>query len=455
MTTPKQPTVEEPGVEGTVDLASPLVVGFGITGQAVARALVARGHRPAVVDDRPSPEALVVAEALGVDLVTQPDDGDLVELVRAASVLLPTPGLPDHHRAMVAARRAGLPIRSEFDLARLWDDRPIVAITGTNGKTTVTMTVTAALVRSGRIAVAVGNTDVPLVTAIEDPATEVFVVEASSFRLGHSGRFAPDVATWLNLAPDHLDNHGTVEAYEAAKAAIWRDLPAHGVAIANAEDPAVMAHLPAGGATVTFGLEIGDWHIEHGHLVGPEGAVVAVADLARRQPHDLSNAAAIAATAWAAGATLAAIAETLLAFTGLAHRVEWVGEWDGVGWYNDSKATVPHATLAAVGGFESVVLIAGGRNKGLDLAGLAAGVPPVKAVVATGDAGPEIAAVFEPLVPVVPADTMAAAVEAAARLATDGDVVLLSPACTSYDWYRNYGERGLDFVRLVKERNER
>ncbi len=448
-------TTTTEAARGDVDLSSPLVVGFGITGRAVARALAQRGHRAVIVDDDPSPEALAGAKALGLEVVTGADDELLADLVDRASVLLPTPGLPDHHRVMVAARAAGLAIRSEFDLARLWDGRPIVAITGTNGKTTVTMTVMEALVRSGRRAVAVGNTDVPFVTAIEDSSTEVFVVEASSFRLGHSGRFAPDVATWLNLAPDHLDNHGTVEAYEAAKAAIWRDLPPDGVAIANAEDSAVMAHLPKDRATVTFGLDAGDWRIEQGHLVGPEGAVVAVADLARRRPHDLANAAAIAATARAAGASLEAIAATLLAFTGLEHRVEWVGEWDGVGWYNDSKATVPHATLAAVGGFESVILIAGGRNKGLDLGGLAAGVPPIKAVVATGDAGPEIATVFEPLVPVVMATTMSQAVDEAARLATAGDIVLLSPACTSYDWYRNYGERGSDFVRLVKERNER
>ncbi|MEZ5228032.1 MAG: Mur ligase family protein [Acidimicrobiales bacterium] len=119
----------------------------------------------------------------------------------------------------------GSPIRNEFDLARLWDDRPIVTITGTNGKTTVTMLVTEALERSGRHAVAVGNTEVPLVEALDDPTVDVFVVEASSFRLGHTGCFAPAVAAWLNLAPDHLDNHGTAEAYEAAKAAIWRSRP--------------------------------------------------------------------------------------------------------------------------------------------------------------------------------------------------------------------------------------
>lgn len=446
---------EDEPVSTRVDLRAPLVIGFGVTGRAMARALVEHGHRPVVVEDRPNDEALAEAATIGVELVGAPDPEELERLVDRATVVLPTPGLPDHHLAIRTAETLGVPIRSEFDLARIWDDRPIVAITGTNGKTTVTLGVTDALVRSGRRAEAVGNTDVPLVEAIADPTTQWFVVEASSFRLGHSGAFEPLVATWLNFAPDHLDSHGTIEAYERAKATIWRNLPRAAIAVANAEDRAVMVNVPSDATVVTFGVDHGDWRIEAGHLVGPEGAVVAVADLSRRQPHDLANAAAIAATAHAAGATLDAIAQTLLAFTGLPHRVEAVGEWGGVAWYNDSKATVPHATLAAVGGFGSVVLIAGGRNKGLDMSGLAEAVPPVRAVVATGDAADEIEAVFSGLVPVYRASSMVEAVEAAAGMAEPGDVVLLSPACTSYDWYRSYDERGRDFVRRVEERHAR
>jgi UDP-N-acetylmuramoylalanine--D-glutamate ligase len=441
--------------DGATDLSSPVLVGFGVTGQAVARALIERGHRPVVIDDRPSADALSVARALDVDLVVAPDRARLGEILGGATVLLPTPGLADHHPAITGAVAIGLAIRSEFDLARLWDVRPIVAITGTNGKTTVTTVVTDCLVRSGRAAVAVGNTDIPLVAAIADPSIEVFVVEASSFRLGHSSRFVPTVATWLNLSPDHLDSHGSPEAYAAAKARIWRNLPPTGLAIANAEDPAVMAQVPRGVPLETFGLTIGDWRIDSGHLIGPAGAVVAISDLTRRQPHDLANAAAIAATANAAGASMDAIRSALIGFHGLPHRVERVGEWDGVSWFNDSKATVPHATLAAVGGFESVVLIAGGRNKGLDLTDLARSVPPVRAVISIGDAAPEIEAVFRPLVPVHRAGSMSEAVELAAMVARPGDAVLLSPACTSYDWYRNYGERGMDFAHLVEERHTR
>jgi UDP-N-acetylmuramoylalanine--D-glutamate ligase len=432
-------------------LRRPVVLGFGITGRAVVDALLARGHRPVVIDDRPADDAVDLASRLGIDLVVAPDAERLARVLGPATVLLPSPGVPDRHPAFAAAGRAGVPVRSEFDLAAAWDDRPLVAITGTNGKTTVTTVTTDALGRSGIRAAAVGNTEVPLVAALDDPAIEVFVVEASSFRLGHTDRFEPRVATWLNLAPDHLDAHASFDSYVAAKAAIWRDLPAGGVAVLNAEDPVVADHAPVRSdvTVIRFGLDQGDWRVDGGRLVGPDGPLVEVAALPRRQPHDLANALATAATAIAAGAAAEAVIGALRAFTGLEHRLELVAHADGVAWYDDSKATVPQATLAAVGGFDSVVLIAGGRNKGLDLSGLAAAVPRVRHVVATGDAAGELEAVFSGLVPVETASDMADAVRRAGASARPGDVVLLSPGCTSYDWYRNYGERGRDFTRLV------
>lgn len=437
--------------EGAALLARPVVVGFGVTGRAVVQALVQRGHRPVVLEDRPTVETAEAATALGVELMARLSPDQLEAVVAGASVLLPSPGVPDHHPVFGAARRSAVPVRSELDLARWWDERPLVAITGTNGKTTVTTLVTDALMRSGKAAAAVGNTDVPLVAALADPTIEVFVVEASSFRLGHSERFAPSVATWLNVAPDHLDAHASFEAYVEAKAAIWRDLEDGSTAVANAEDLLVVGRLPRreGVRVITFGLDAGDWRVSGGDLVGPEGPVVAVADLRRRQPHDLANGLAVAATALAAGAETDAVASALADFDGLEHRLQLIAEAAGVRWYDDSKATVPHATLAAVGGFESVVLIAGGRNKGLDLSVLGTAVPPVHHVVATGDAADEIRAVFDGLVPVETAGDMATAVRRAAAVARAGDAVLLSPGCTSYDWYRNYGERGRDFTRLV------
>src|SRR5690606_27528987 len=148
---------------------------------------------------------------------------ELRALVRGAVAVLPAPGLPAHHPVFALAAEEGVPVLSEFDLAARWDDRPVLAVTGTDGKTTVTTLVRDMLQASGLAAVAVGNTEVPLVAALDDPTVDVFVVEASSFRLDHSQRFAPRVGTWLNFAPDHLDSHPDLTAYEAAKARIWRD----------------------------------------------------------------------------------------------------------------------------------------------------------------------------------------------------------------------------------------
>ncbi len=438
-----------------LDLSRPLVVGFGVTGAAVAEALVDHGVVPQVIDDRPTPETTAHARDLGLELSAP--DRDWVEILNGRSLVLPSPGIPAHHPVFAAAAAQGVPVASEFDLAALWDERPLVGITGTNGKTTVTLLVTDALRRSGRRSVAVGNTELPLVSALTDPCIDSFVVEASSFRLAHSISFSPAIATWLNFAPDHLDAHPDLEAYEVAKASIWSHLGPEGIAVANEDDATVMGHVPAGANVVTFGLTSGDWRCEEGSLIGPDGPFVDIAALPRRQPHDLSNALATAATATAAGATPAAVAESLLAFTGLPHRLEFIAEADGVRWFNDSKATVPHATLADISGFDSVVLIAGGRNKGLDLRPLGDAVPPVRAVVATGDAASEVSEAFAAKenngvpVEVRHAADMTTAVQLAAELSNEGDTVVLAPACTSFDWYPNYGSRGDHFVELVRD----
>ncbi|MEO7572771.1 MAG: UDP-N-acetylmuramoyl-L-alanine--D-glutamate ligase [Acidimicrobiales bacterium] len=430
------------------------MLGLGVTGRAVLRALASRGEEAVAVDDHPTPAGRALAEELDIALVEAPDAASLQALVAEADAVVPSPGVPDHHPLFTAAAAAGVPVLSEFDLAARWDDRPLVAVTGTNGKTTVTELTCAMLAASGRRAQAVGNTEVPLVAAIEDPAVDVFVVEASSFRLLHSQRFAPQVGTWLNLAPDHLDSHATLASYTAAKARIWADQAPDQVAIGNADDPVVAAHLTAAPARhVTFGLTSGaDHRVDGGRLVLADGDVLAeVGELERSFPHDLSNALASAASALHGGGTPDGARRALLAFRGLPHRVSLVGEAGGVRWYDDSKATAPHATRAAVRGFASVVLIAGGRNKGLDLVELNEEADHIRAVVAIGEAGPEVAAAFDGVRPVRVADSMDAAVEAAATLARPGDVVLLSPACASFDWYGSYGERGDDFVRAVTD----
>ncbi|MEZ5263330.1 MAG: UDP-N-acetylmuramoyl-L-alanine--D-glutamate ligase [Acidimicrobiales bacterium] len=451
------------------DLGRPVaVVGVGVMGEAVARALLRRGHRLILLDDRPGPRHAALTAELGVGVQTAPPAGDDAAWAAAldgAGAFLPTPGLPERHPAFAAAAAAGLATISEFDLAARWDDRPIAAITGTNGKTTVTMMVTAMLERTGRHAAAVGNTDVPLVAALDDAAVEVFVVEASSFRLGHSRRFAPRVGTWLNFAPDHLDVHRDLATYEASKARIWRDQGPDDLAVGNLDDPVVARHLataPGRRIGFTIGPDGADGSGPHartprygvagGWLHDEAGRrLLEVGSMPRALPHDVANALAAIATATAAGASSDAAVEVVRTWEQLAHRVQLVAAAAGLRFYDDSKATTPHATLAALSGFERVVLIAGGQNKGIDLTPLADGASHLRAVIAIGAAADEVAAAFGERVPVVSVRTnMDDAVAAAAAQAQPGDAVLLSPACASFDWYRNYGERGDDFARAAR-----
>jgi UDP-N-acetylmuramoylalanine--D-glutamate ligase len=430
--------------------ASALVFGFAVTGTAVARRLLADGVKVLAADDAPNPEMRRRAAELQVELLERPGAGQLAELAGQVAAVVVSPGVPIQHPVF----RLGLPVLSEVELAGRLATAPVVAVTGTNGKTTVTTMVARMLEASGRRALAAGNIGLPLFDAVFSSA-EVLVVEVSSFQLALTEQFRPQVAVWLNLAPDHLDWHPSFEHYAASKAKVWANQGPTDVAVANAEDAAVMAAASsAPGRLVTFGLGTGDYRVEGERLCGPGGEIIICAgDLPRSFPHDRANALAATAAAVSAGADLEACRSVLVSFEGLPHRVEPVAELGGVRFYDDSKATTPASVLAALSGFESVVLIAGGRNKGLDLSVLGEGRRRLRAVVAMGEAADEIAAAFNgPAgVPVIRAWSMADAVKAAASAAEAGDAVLLSPGCTSFDWYSSYAERGEEFARLVRE----
>ena len=431
---------------------SVLLAGFGAANRAAAKALVSRSHRVVAFDDRSSDEAADAAHGLGVELEFAPARPRLTELVRSAGVVIPTPGLPESHDVLAAARACGVPTAGEFDLAAAWDRRPIAAVTGTSGKTTTTEMVVAALEASGISALASGNNDVPLVAALDRPEVEVFVVEASSFRLAHSRRFAPRAACWLNFSPDHMDVHESLRSYEDAKARIWSCLPEDATAIANRSDDTVMSRVRPDRSVWTFAARgPADWRLSEGMLVGPYGPVIGVAEMHRAMPHDIANALAAAATATVVGATPDGIRTAFCEFRPGAHRLQWIGSVDGVDYYDDSKATTPHATVAALNSFEAAVLIAGGQNKGIDLRELLEGVDHVHAVVAIGDAADEVSAAFRSRCPVRRAADMGEAVRVASCLAEPGMAVLLSPACASFDAYGGYAERGDHFSRIVAE----
>ena len=427
------------------------MVGLGAANEAVVRQLRRRDIPVVVTDDRPSEASQARAGELGVELVEAPGEDGYRVLIDAADVVLPGPGVPYHHPSIGIALDRGTPIWTELELAARWDDRPVVAVTGTNGKTTVTTLIAEMLEASGRRVALAGNNDLPLVDALDEDV-ELFVVEASSFRLQFTETFRPDVACWLNLAEDHLDWHPSLEHYAAAKALIWRQQRPDDVAVVNAEDDEVMrwaADAPS--RLITFGLDTGDVRIEGDRLVANGIDVASVDDLPRRLSHDLANALAATACAQAVGVDGAVCASVLREFRGLPHRVALVGESGGVRWYDDSKATTPASVVAAVKAFPSVVLIAGGRNKGLDLGVLRHVADRVRAVVAIGEAAPLVSDVFNGVAPVLQAGSMDDAVKQAATAARSGDAVVLSPGCASYDWYRSYGERGDDFARAVRE----
>ena len=435
-----------------------LVVGLGLTGEAVARRLAASG--PVVVtEDRPGgagfAERAGALSALGVRVVPAPAPDDLARLVESADLVVPSPGVPESHPVYDLAARAGVALRSEIELAgeaarRL--GRTLVAVTGTNGKTTVTTLVAEMLRAGGREAVAAGNIGRPLLDAVHDDV-DVVVAEVSSFQLRFTVSFRPRVALLLNVAEDHLDWHPGFDAYLAAKARVFANQAGDDLLVHNLDDEAVArvaASAPA--RAVGFSLRAGTagYRSQDGQLQAPGGvSFLPVAALARAGPHDVANALAAAAAAFDLGVTQAAVADVLRSFAGLPHRVTPVGQSGGVTFVDDSKATNPHAALAALGGFDSVVLLAGGRNKGLDLGVLRREAGRIRAVVAMGEAADEVAGCFDGLRPVRRAASMAEAVRLGAALAQPGDTVLLSPACASFDWYSGYAARGDDFAAEV------
>ena len=375
--------------------------------------------------------------------------------------------MPETHPLFAAATAAGVPVRSEIDLAWEWEQarpggpRPMLAVTGTDGKTTTTLMAVEMLRASGCSAIDAGNTDTPLVAAL-DLDVDVFVVECTSFRLATTTRFRPDAAVWLNLAEDHQDWHVSMASYRAAKARMWRFQGPGDVAIGFASDPVVLEELDAAPASVhrTFGLSGADYQLaDHGtngaadaRLVGPAGVIASTAGMRRSLPHDITNALAASALVLETGlATPEGIAAALASFVGAPHRIQLVGDDGAVRYYDDSKATTPHAALTAIRAFDHVVLIAGGKNKGLDLRPMGS-EPARHRAPWSPSAQPRTtsARCSRRRAPCSPHRRWTRQWQQRAAPRSAGDVVLLSPGCASFDWYSGYPARGEDFARAVR-----
>jgi len=435
------------------------VYGLAVAGESTVRALLRRGDEVVVADDTVDERRRNLAVELGVDLLERPDPNLLREVISTCDFVSPAPGVPETHSVVTVAQALGVELVSEIELAYRWEldrpggPRPMLAVTGTDGKTTTTLLAVEMLRAAGLRTVDAGNTSTPLVDAIEMDL-DVFVVECTSFRLAWTPTFRAAAAVWLNLAPDHLNWHRSMASYEAAKAQVWANQRPDDTAIGFVGDPVVMGRLhSAPGRQVTFGAHAADYRVEGDTLAGPNGPLAQIGAMKRSLPHDLTNALAASALVLETGlASTDAITEALASFSGPPHRLEHLGTWGGVAWYNDSKATTPHAASAAIRSFKGVTLIAGGYDKGVDLASMAADVDGVDAVIAIGDTAPAIAHAFAAVDNVQIVGDLAEAVNVAASTARPGSVVLLSPGCASFDHYSGFEARGDHFRSLVMER---
>lgn len=444
-----------------------LVLGLGSSGVATARYAARRlGTRFAsvtAVDTADTPRLRDLADELR-------DAGVHVELGCEAvegrfDLCVASPGIAPHTPLMRSARACSEQTVSELEFAFAESTCPWVAVTGTNGKTTTTALIAHLLTMGGIPARAVGNIGPPAIEAVEEgDAAEVLVAEVSSFQLALTDTFHPRVAILLNITPDHIDWHGSLEAYARDKARIFANLGPDDVAVVDVDDPgsaAVLEDAESSGArvvTVSYEVRPGGAGVVDGRLTvplrdGSKVALVRVEQLRIRGSHNASNALAAAVTAHELGVTADDLEEGLMSFEAIEHRLEPAGTAADAEWFNDSKATNPDAVSKALSAFDNrpVVLLLGGRNKGNDFRPLAREVAQkAKAVVLFGEAGPELAEAFGPTsVAAILVETMADAVATAASLASPGDAVLLSPACASFDEFANYEERGRVFKRLV------
>jgi UDP-N-acetylmuramoylalanine--D-glutamate ligase len=420
-----------------------LVVGLARSGVAAAALLHARGEEVVAVDSAPA-ERLRAELPEGVELHAGVDGVALLERVRA---VVKSPGVPATAPVVVAARERGIPVLGELELAWRCVPNEVIAVTGTNGKTT-TVELLGHLHREAGVAVAVvGNVGTAYSSlALDADARAVVVCEASSFQLEDTLAFAPEAAVLLNLASDHLDRHGSLAAYHQAKLKVFANQGNDGVAVA----PEGLGVPDLGGCArrVCFGDSPADeLSLRAGTLWWDQTPLLRADELALRGPHNVRNAMAAAAVALARGLPVDAVREGLRTFAGVPHRLEEIAVRDGVTYVNDSKATNVAAALVALASFEvGVHAIMGGQGKAEDYSPLRDAVAAhCAAVYLIGAEAPALHAVLDGAAPLHDCEILDRAVAAARAAARPGEVVLLSPACASYDQFENFEARGEAF----------
>jgi UDP-N-acetylmuramoylalanine--D-glutamate ligase len=453
-----------------------LVYGLGLSGRAASRLLLARGVAVAAVDDRPDAAPFDLAAESRFRLLDGAAAGRLAAAGERAhgedawsgiDGVVVSPGVPPDRPVLAAARRRGLPVLAEVELAFPFVNGPVAAITGTNGKSTTTALTGALLAAGGRAVEVCGNIGEPLSGRVDGPPGRTFVVELSSFQIDGLDTFRPGAAAWLNLTEDHLDRYRDLAAYAASKRRLFRRQKAGDVAVLNADDPLTRALADDAGALAP-GVRcrlfsrlgpVGDGcYLEAGRVLeaAPGAApreLFAAAEVPLAGVQNLENAMAASLLAIAMGAETPALRRGLAAFQGLPHRMQRVAEAGGVAWYDDSKGTNPAATTKSVEAFAdgAVHLILGGRNKGADFAPLAdLARRKARRLYLIGEAADEVERALAGTAPIERSGTLAAAVHSAAGRAAAGESVVLSPACASFDQFRNFAHRGEVFQREVR-----
>jgi UDP-N-acetylmuramoylalanine--D-glutamate ligase len=453
-----------------------VVVGAARSGLAAAELLVRRGARVTLTETRPAIDDAARLQAAGIELEL---GGHTATTFEGADLIVTSPGVPTEQPVFDLARRRGVEVIGELELASRWVKGPIVAVTGTKGKSTTTTLLGRMLKEDGRAVLVGGNIGVPLSAQVDaSMPTTVHVVEVSSFQLETTSTFRPWIALWLNFADDHLDRHPTVDAYAAAKARIFANQRGDDWAVVNADDPEVMSRSegiaaarvffsPSGHLTEGF-LVDGAWIVKRTQTARDSGLgtrdsnfettqLIPVSAVELTGRHMLNNVVAAAAVATVAGVSPRAMTEALRGFHGLEHVMEPAGSIGGVRFVNDSKATNVEAARRSIESFDrGVVALIGGRFKGGNLRELREPLATRgRAVIAIGEAAPLVHDALSDVLRVITAGSMREAVTQAYEAAAPDGMVLLAPACASFDWFKDYAERGRVFKEEVARLRKR
>lgn len=444
------------------------VFGLGRSGRAAVDLLLDLGAQVTIVEEHPGQDFESTAAGYGLRSARVFRGDQVAEGLRELDLLVVSPGVSKDHLLVQGIAQRDIPIIGEIELAGWFLRAPIIAVTGTNGKSTTVRLIGSILQQCGKRAFVGGNLGIPLCEAVprphhpsQTPDYEYIVAEVSSFQLETIRRFKPWIAVLLNVTPDHLDRHPTQEEYRAAKQRIFENQTIHDWAVINVDDPVVRTLvLSARSGVCEFSLL---QKVQQGvylkgsdilaRMHGKEFSMVRRDALPMRGDHNVANAMAAMSVGLLCGCAVEDMVRALQSTPSFEHALEVVREWQGITFVNDSKGTNVDATLKALHSFEEpLVLILGGKDKGGDFSQLTDSIKrQVKGVVVIGEATQKILQALGQIKPVTLAACLEDAVSQAAAFASRGDVVLFSPACASFDMFRNYHHRGLEFKRVVGE----